>query len=115
MWIDSAVDAQLSKLYAPILWVTGPAVGHMRLTRLFDALSEESSLPRILYEVFDSGQSGYPAGIKIVESDDVRTARPLTVDFDVLARMGEKICESAGASRVAFDISPRPPATIELF
>jgi len=115
MWIDSAVDAQRSKLYAPILWVTGPAVGHTLLTRLFDTLSEESGLPRILYEVFDSDRSGYPAGIKIVESDDVRTARPLALDFDALARVGEMICESSGASRAAFDISRRPPATIELF
>jgi len=71
--------------------------------------------PRILYEVFDSGRDGYPSGIKIVESDDVRKARPMALDFDVLASMGEKICERAGASRMAFDISCRPPATIELF
>jgi GMP synthase (glutamine-hydrolysing) len=115
MWIDSAVDAQRSKLYAPILWVKGPAVDPTLLTRLYETLGEQSGLPRILYEVFDSGRDGYPSGIKIVESDDVRKARPMALDFDVLASMGEKICERAGASRVAFDISRRPPATIELF
>jgi len=115
MWIDPAVEAQRSKLYAPILWVTGSAVDHTTLTKLYDTLSEESGLPRVLYEVFDSGRSGYPVSIKIVESDDVRTARPLALDFDVLARMGEEICHRAGASKVAFDISRRPPATIELF
>lgn len=115
MWIDAAVDAQRNKLYEPILWVKGPAADHTQLTSLYDSLSEASGRPRILYEVFDSGKSGYPSGIKIVESDDVRTARPLELDFDVLVRMGEEICKRAGASRAAFDISRRPPATIELF
>ncbi len=115
MWIDPAVDAQRSKLYAPILWVKGPVADHALLTRLYDALRGESELPRVLYEVFDSGRAGYPSAIKIVESDDVRTARPLAMDFDVLLKMGESICERAGASRVAFDVSRRPPATIELF
>jgi GMP synthase PP-ATPase subunit len=115
MWIDAAVEAQRGKLYAPILWVTGPAVDHGRLTSLYEALTAESGLPRVLYEVYDSGRDGHPASIKIVESDDVRTARPLALDFEVLERMGEAICGRAGASKVAFDISRRPPATIELF
>ena len=72
-------------------------------------------MPRILYEVFDSGRDGYPSAIKIVESDDVRHAHPMAVDFDTLVAMGKTIGERAGAARVAFDISLRPPATIELF
>ena len=115
MWIDAAVDAQRSKLYAPILWVTGPPLDHALLARLFDALSGESGAPRVLYQVFDSGRGGFIAGIKIVDSDDVRTARPSALDFEVLVAMGRAICERAGASRVGFDISRRPPATIELF
>ena len=115
MWIDPSVGAQRSKLYAPILWVRGPAADHDSLTALYDALTAASSLPRVLYEVFDSGRDGFPVGIKIVDSEDVRTARPLDFDFDALARIGETICERAGAARAAYDISRRPPATIELF
>ena len=115
MWIDPTVGAQRSKLYAPILWVKGPAADHALLCNLYDTLSAASELPRVLYQVFDSGRGGYPAAIKIVESDDVRTARPLAFDFDALIRIGEAICERSEASRVAFDISRRPPATIELF
>ena len=37
------------------------------------------------------------------------------IDFDALVTIGRAICEQAGASKVAFDISRRPPATIELF
>lgn len=115
MWIDPSVGAQRSKLYAPILWVRGPAADSASLTALYDALSAASALPRVLYEVFDSGRDGYPVGIKIVDSEDVRTARPLDVDFGALARIGEAVCERAGAARAAYDISRRPPATIELF
>jgi GMP synthase PP-ATPase subunit len=68
-----------------------------------------------LYEVFDSGTGTYPVTIKIVESEDVRTAWPMKVDFDYLVETGKAICEKSGAARVAFDISRRPPATIELF
>jgi GMP synthase PP-ATPase subunit len=115
MWIDPTVGAQRSKLYAPILWVKGPAVDHDLSSALYEALRAESGLPRILYEVYDSGRGGYPSAIKVVESDDVRTARPLALDFGILADIGERICERAGASKAAFDISRRPPATIELF
>lgn len=115
MWIDPAVEAQRSKLYAPILWVKGPPVETALVSELYDTLGRESGLPRVLYEVYDSGRGGFPAGIKIVDSEDVRTAQPLAVDFETLAKMGRRIAEQAGAARVAFDISRRPPATIELF
>ena len=115
MWIDAAVAAQRSKLYAPILWVKGPAAEHEQLAGLYRRLAEESGLPRVLHEVFDSGRDGLPCCIKVVESEDVRVARPLELDSAALSKMGEEICGRAGASRVAFDISRRPPATIELF
>ncbi len=115
MWVDAGVTAQRGKLYAPILWVKGPAANHARLMELYDTLNRDSAVPRVLYEVFDSGRDGYPAGIKVVESDDVRTARPLDLGFDALVRIGKAICDRAGAARAAYDISRRPPATIELF
>ena len=115
MWIDPTVETQRGKLYAPILWVRGPEADHATLDRLYGALNRESGLPRVLYEVHDSGRAGYPAAIKVVASDDVRTARPFDLPFDLLAGIGAAICDRAGAARVAYDISPRPPATIELF
>jgi GMP synthase (glutamine-hydrolysing) len=115
MWIDPSVETQERKLYEPILWVTGPAMESVQLTEVYDALTKESGLPRVLYQVFDSGDSGYPSGIKIVESEDVRTARPMEVDFGYLVEIGKAVCDRAGASKAAYDISRRPPATIELF
>jgi hypothetical protein len=61
---------------------------HSRLSALYDTLCAAAGLPRIFCEAFDSGRSGSLAAIKVVESDDVRTARPIALDFDALVRMG---------------------------
>jgi GMP synthase PP-ATPase subunit len=115
MWIDPAVSSQKGKLYAPVLWITGQKPDHENLAKLYDILSKKSGLPRVLYQVYDSGEKGYPVSIKVVESEDVRTAWPMDMDFDYLVKMGKEVCERSGASKAAFDISKRPPATIELF
>jgi len=115
MWIDPTVTEQARKLYAPVVWVKGPKVDYEIWMKITDAVFEKFGLPRVLYEVFDSGTGTYPVTIKIVESEDVRTAWPMRVDFDYLVETGKAICEKSGAARVAFDISRRPPATIELF
>jgi GMP synthase (glutamine-hydrolysing) B subunit len=115
MWIDASVSTQEKRLYAPIVWVRGPEAGPEALAKLYDAVYEGAKLPRVLYEVYGSGKPGYRSGIKVVESEDVRTAWPMPVGFGELQRIGKEICEKAGASAAAYDISRRPPATIELF
>lgn len=115
MWIDPAVSSQKGKLYAPVLWVKGRKLDHENLAKLYDSLSKKSGLPRVLYQVYDSGKKGYTVSIKVVESEDVRTAWPMDMDFNYLVKMGKEVCEKSGASMAAFDISKRPPATIELF
>ena len=115
MWIDASVASQQRRLYAPVVWVKGPPADPDALKNLSEAVYKSSSLPRVLFEVYDSGKSGYRSGIKIVESRDVTTAWPMPIEFDVLKNMGRAICENAGASAAAYDISVRPPATIELF
>jgi len=115
MWIDPKVKAQDRKLYAPIVWACGSPVSYENLDNIYNTLTEESGLPRVLYQVFDSGKEGLPVCIKVVESEDVKTAWPMELGFEYLTGMGKEICDKAGASKVAFDISKRPPSTIELF
>lgn len=115
MWIDPSVSEQARKLYAPIIWVQGPAIEYGEMMKLTETLWTEKKLPRVLYEVFNSNKHGYPVGIKIVESEDVKTASPMDVAFDYLCSIGKEITDKTQASRVAFDIGKRPPATIELF
>jgi len=68
-----------------------------------------------VYLQVSEGSGGYPVGIKVVESDDVRIAAPMDIPAGYLVEMGKRICREAGAGAVAYDISRRPPATIELF
>lgn len=115
MWIDTSVSEQEKRLYAPIVWVQGPPIAYDAFETLMNAVQENANLPRVLYEIFGKDSGTYPVGVKILESEDVRTAWPMDIDFDSLSRLGQKICEDSRVSRVGFDISKRPPATIELF
>lgn len=116
MWIDIGVDAQQRRLYAPIAWVSGPRLELDGMIAFSDDMkSKVKGVPRVLYEVFNSGRPGYPAGIKAVESEDVRCAEPMRMNFDYLEATGKRICDETGASMAGYDISFRPPATIELF
>jgi len=52
--------------------------------------------------------------IRLVESKDFMTADWVHLDYDVLATMSNRIInEVAGVNRVAYDISSKPPSTIE--
>ena len=52
--------------------------------------------------------------IRCVDTDDFMTADWTRLPYDVLARMSTRIInEVAGVNRVCYDISSKPPATIE--
>jgi GMP synthase (glutamine-hydrolysing) len=52
--------------------------------------------------------------VRAVESDDAMTADWARLPYDVLARISSRLInEVKGINRVAYDISSKPPATIE--
>ena len=52
--------------------------------------------------------------LRIVESQDGMTADWVRIPYELLARMSNRICnEVKGVNRVVFDISSKPPSTIE--
>jgi GMP synthase (glutamine-hydrolysing) len=62
----------------------------------------------------DGRTYAYPLIVRAVTSDDAMTADWARLPHDVLAKISSRVInEVAGINRVAYDISPKPPATIE--
>ncbi len=52
--------------------------------------------------------------VRSVESEDAMTAEPTEVDWPKLRRIQQRICaEVPGVSKVLYDLTPKPPSTIE--
>ncbi|BBO24716.1 MAG: glutamine-hydrolyzing GMP synthase [Armatimonadetes bacterium] len=55
-----------------------------------------------------------PIVLRAVESEDAMTASPVDIPFDVLTHVASRIVnEVEGVNRVLYDLSSKPPATIE--
>ncbi len=62
----------------------------------------------------DGRTYAYPLIIRAVTSDDAMTADWARIPYDVLAKISSRVInEVPGINRVAYDVSSKPPATIE--
>lgn len=62
----------------------------------------------------DGGQSGELVGLRIYDSTDIMSAGWTRLPYDVLQIIASRIVnEVPGVSRVAYDITTKPPATME--
>lgn len=62
----------------------------------------------------DERTYAYPIAIRAVNSDDAMTADWVRLPYDILERISSRIInEVEGVNRVVYDISSKPPSTIE--
>jgi GMP synthase (glutamine-hydrolysing) len=62
----------------------------------------------------DGRQFGEVIAIRIVESKDIMTSNWAKIPYDILQRISSRIVnEVKGVSRVVYDITTKPPATME--
>ncbi len=62
----------------------------------------------------DERTYAYPVVVRAVTSDDAMTADWARLPYDLLERLSSRIIgEVAGVNRVAFDVTSKPPGTIE--
>jgi len=103
-------------IYKPVSWIkVAGGIDYDRLNALCAEAWSKLELPRILLELCanEAPKTKYLVGMRAVESAAARLAQPVRIDEAELRAMGRRIAAHTGAARVAYDISTKPPATIE--
>jgi GMP synthase (glutamine-hydrolysing) len=103
-------------IYRPVSWVTARGeVDYEKLDELCREAWNRLELPRILLQLHENPDSrcDYVVGIRVVESAAAKEAKPVRFEQTALVEMSRRIADHSGAARVAYDISHKPPATIE--
>lgn len=79
-------------------------------------VTQNPPITRVFYAVKDSGQKKpYAIGIRSVTTKDFLTAEVSEIPWTTLDKTGEEIIEQcADVSTVYYDVTPKPPATIEM-
>jgi GMP synthase (glutamine-hydrolysing) len=79
-------------------------------------ITENPSVARVFYAVKDSVQKKpYVVGIRSVQTEDFLTAKVSEIPWATLNKIAEEVFKECGdVSTVYYDVTPKPPATIEM-
>jgi len=79
-------------------------------------ITEKPSIARIFYAVKDLAErKPYVVGIRSVQTNDFLTAKVSEIPWLTLDKIAEKIMEECpSVATVYYDVTPKPPATIEM-
>ncbi len=101
-----------NRVYAPPVVLKGD-LKEETVYPLGKRIPERFEVSRVLYQLAASGEGEWITSIRAVDSEDAIDAQPLAVPFKKLTELGEEIVQGTDSFSAAYDVSPKPPATIE--
>jgi len=87
--------------------------GEWDFEKLVRFSSQIKGYARILYELYESHKGIYDVIIRSINSTDARTASVTNLPIDLIEELKFKLLEFPDTKNIYFDITPKPPATIE--
>jgi GMP synthase (glutamine-hydrolysing) len=87
--------------------------GEWEFEKLVRFASQIKGYARILYELHESHEGIYDVIIRSINSIDARTASVTKLPIDLIEELKYKLLEFSETKDIYFDITPKPPATIE--
>ena len=68
---------------------------------------------RILYELESNPEGKFDVIIRSINSKDARTATVTNLPINLLRELAQKLLDFPKTKIIYFDVTPKPPATIE--
>ena len=87
--------------------------GEWDFEKLVHFSSQVKGYARILYELHESHEGIYDVIIRSINSVDARTASVTNLPIELIEELKYKLLEFPDTKDIYFDITPKPPATIE--
>ena len=81
--------------------------------KLIKKASELEGYARILYELGSNPKGKYDVLIRSINSKDARTATVTELSIELLKELTQKLLKFTQTKNVYFDVTPKPPVTIE--
>jgi GMP synthase (glutamine-hydrolysing) len=81
--------------------------------KLITKASELKGYARILYELGSNIEGKFDVLIRSINSKDARTATVTNLPIELLNKLNEELLKIPETKHVYFDVTPKPPATIE--
>ncbi|MCK4379690.1 MAG: hypothetical protein KAW51_01025 [Candidatus Lokiarchaeota archaeon] len=87
--------------------------GEWDYEKLIEKASHIKGYARLFYEMGNNQQGKYDVVIRSINSKDARTATVTKLPIDLLKGLTQKLLTFTQTKNVYFDVTPKPPATIE--
>ncbi|MFX1477502.1 MAG: hypothetical protein ACFFCI_05180, partial [Promethearchaeota archaeon] len=87
--------------------------GEFDYDRLIEKASTIEGFARLLFELGSNPTGKFDVVIRSINSKDARTATVTKLPVDLLNELKDKLIDFPKTKDVYFDITPKPPATIE--